>query len=264
VLGRHACVQRRQRVAGRVIQNRMFSRALLVLLLVLNVGVAAWWLLRPEAVPVAEVLAPVAPRLQLVGETTAARTSAPASGDATPLAASPTPASTPAMAPAAATSTSTMAPDAGTIAATRCVRLGPFASEEALAHAQTALQPLVARMAVATVPASGRGWRVWLPPLADREAAQATATRIGAAGFTDYYVVPDGTEANSIALGRYGNQASAQRRQAQLQAAGFAARAEALGAVTRWIDVTSTMDEAALRAGSGAAQSRALDCASLH
>ena len=136
----------------------------------------------------------------------------------------------------------------------------------ALAHAQSTLQPRVARMAVATVPASARGWRVWLPPLADRGAAQAMATRIGAAGFSDYYVVPDGADANSIALGRYGNEDAARRRMAQLQAAGFAAQAEAMGVVTRWIDVATVTatDEAALRAASGAAQSRALDCARLH
>lgn len=239
-----------------MIQNRMFSRALLLLLLVLNVGVAAWWLLRPAAVPVAEALVPAAPRLQLVGETTAAARLPPAAVTATP------PAPAIAAAPASIRATAPAAPT--TTSALRCTRLGPFASDEALAHARTALQPLVTRMTVATVPASSRGWRVWLPPLADRDAAQAMATRIGAAGFTDYYVVPEGAEANSIALGRYGNEPSAQRRQAQLQAAGFAARAEALGAVTRWIEVASTADETALRAGSGAAQSRVLDCASLH
>jgi len=242
-----------------VIQNRMFSRALLLLLLVLNVGVAAWWLLGPDAVPVAEVLAPAAPRLQLVGEPTAAARMPPrAMVTATP----PVPAIASAPAPAASTSIPATAP-ATTANAMSCMRLGPFANDEALAHARTALQPLVTRMTVATVPASSRGWRVWLPPLADRDAAQAMATRIGAAGFTDYYVVPEGAEANSIALGRYGNKASAQRRQAHLQAAGFAARAEALGAVTRWIDVASTADDAALRAGSGAAQSHVLDCARL-
>ena len=153
-----------------------------------------------------------------------------------------------------------------TVSASRCLRLGPFASDAALARAQAALRPLATRMSVATVPASSRGWRVWLPALPDRDAAQAMATRIAAAGFSDYYVVPDGAEANSIALGRYGNEDSARRRLAQLQAAGFAAQAEALGAVTRWIDIaaTSATDDAALRAGSGAAQSRVLDCARLH
>lgn len=150
--------------------------------------------------------------------------------------------------------------------ATRCLRLGPFASDADLAHAQSSLQPLATRITVATVPASSRGWRVWMPPLADRDAARAMAARIVAAGFSDYYIVPNGEEANSIALGRYGNEDSAQRRQAQLQAAGFAAQAQALGVATRWIDIATTTasDDAALRARSGATQSRALDCARVH
>lgn len=237
----------------------MFSRALLLLLLVLNVGVAAWWLLRPEPLPVVDVLPPAAPRLQLVGETTAAaRTPAASATASVARAASTSMPITPASVPASAPGT--------TATAMRCLRLGPFASDAALARAQSTLQPRVARMAVATVPASARGWRVWLPPLADRGAAQAMATRIGAAGFSDYYVVPDGADANSIALGRYGNEDAARRRMAQLQAAGFAAQAEAMGVVTRWIDVATAAatDEAALRAASGAAQSRALDCARLH
>jgi hypothetical protein len=51
-----------------------------------------------------------------------------------------------------------------------------------------------------------------------------------------------------------------------MQAAGFAAQAEPLGPVTRWIDIATAAapDDAALRTRSGAAQSRALDCARLH
>lgn len=229
----------------------MVARALLLLLLVLNVGVAAWWLLRPADPPAAIALPGTAPWLRLAGELPVASASIASSTAAS-------------MPRAAATVAAAQAP--AKAAAMRCVRLGPFASDAALAHAQSALQPLVRRMAVASVPASSHGWRVWLPPQASRDAAQAMATRIGAAGFSDYYVVPDGSEANSIALGRYGNAESAQRRQAQLQAAGFAAQAEALGAVTRWIDVESlpATDDAGLRAGSGAAQARALDCTRLH
>jgi hypothetical protein len=226
----------------------MFPRALLLLLLVLNAGVAAWWLLRPAPPPPAMELPPAAPRLQLVAEV--------ASG-------SRPPATRTLPAPASTTVSNVVATAAS---ATHCVRLGPFDSDTALARAQAALRPQVARLVVATVPASSRGWRVWLPPLADRDAAQAMAARIAAAGFSDYYVMPDGGEANSIALGRYGNAESAQRREAALQAAGFAAQAQALGVATRWIDIAgnAAIDDAVLRASSGARQSRALDCASLH
>lgn len=254
---------RRRHAIDRVIQNRMFARALLLLLLVLNAGVAAWWLLRPAPPPVATASPPAAPPLRLVGEPPAA----------TATAAPPEIATTQRAAPAVASAVpSTMEPsptaqrDTAASDATRCLRLGPFPDDSSLAHAQSMLQPLAARVTVATVPSPGRGWRVWLPPLADRAAAQALAARIAAAGFSDYYVVPGGDEANSIALGRYGNEGAAQRRQAQLQAAGFAAQAQALGIATRWLDIaTSTgADDAALRLRSGAGQSRVLDCSGLH
>jgi len=249
---------RRRHAIDRVIQNRMFARALLLLLLVLNAGVAAWWLLRPAPPPVAMTLPPAAPPLRLVGEPVAAgATAAPPEIATTQRAAA-------AVAPAVPSPTA----QRGTAAsdATRCLRLGPFADDASLAHAQSMLQPLAARVSVATVPSAGRGWRVWLPPLADRAAAQALAARIAAAGFSDFYVVPGGDEANSIALGRYGNEDAAQRRQAQLQAAGFAAQAQALGVATRWLDIATTTaaDDAALRVRSGAGQSRVLDCAGPH
>jgi len=106
---------------------------------------------------------------------------------------------------------------------------------------------------------------VWLPPMADRASAQAVAERIVAAGFKDYYIVVDGDEANSIALGRYGNAEAAQRRQADLQAAGFPAQAESLGGGARWIQVAAgpAFDVARLQPAI-AAQQRPLDCATLH
>ena len=54
--------------------------------------------------------------------------------------------------------------------------------------------------------------------------AEAAVTRIAEAGFSDYLLVREGSEANGIALGRYGTREAAQRRTAALQAAGFAAR----------------------------------------
>ena len=78
-----------------------------------------------------------------------------------------------------------------------------------------------------------------LPAAASLADAQATAQRIGAAGFGDYFIVREGNEANSIALGRYRNEDSANRRAQSLVAAGFPARAEPLGdgRVSYWIDL---------------------------
>src|SRR3546814_11157550 len=61
-------------------------------------------------------------------------------------------------------------------------------------------------------------------------AAQAVVDRITAAGFSDYYIVAAGEEANSVALGLYGSEEPARRHQAALHAAGFTeVRADAMG-----------------------------------
>jgi cell division protein FtsN len=263
----------------------MFARALIVLLLTLNVGVAAWWALRPASPtprPAREVL-PVPP-LQRVGEVLppgaaaghAAVTPANAARPASPT--PPTASTTPA--PVASTAVPAGAlPDPGavplrddstlpvdTAAGEHCLRLGPYSTEAAVTQARARLPPQASRSRIEAVPGGKPGWRVWLPPLADHAAAQAMAERIAAAGFNDYYVVPDGGEAHSVALGRYGNAQAAQRRQAALQAAGFAARAEALGTSTYWLLVVAgrDFDAEAARIAVGAARRSDVACTALH
>ncbi|MGH8025474.1 MAG: SPOR domain-containing protein, partial [Pseudoxanthomonas sp.] len=71
----------------------MLIRALIVLLIVLNVGVAAWWISRPEALPPALPAQPAGvARLQLLsesGKTAAALPPAPAPAVPPPAAATP-------------------------------------------------------------------------------------------------------------------------------------------------------------------------------
>jgi len=217
----------------------MLTRALIVLLLVLNLGVAAWWAFQPVASPPAvSEIDPAVARLQLVQEV---RTQPHRLVDNQPTMAVPA------------------------TAAPACFEIGPFNDDATLAQARSTLQMQVARLSIRREPVRGRGWRVWLPPMTDRAAAQAMAERIVSAGFKDYYIVLNGDEANSIALGRYGNAEAAQRRQADLQAAGFPAQAEALGGGARWIQVAAaaSFDVARLQPAI-AAQQRPLDCATLH
>ena len=88
--------------------------------------------------------------------------------------------------------------------------------------------------------------------------------RIKAAGISDWYVMNDGTDANSIALGRYGSEEAARRREAELKAKGFPAQAEPLGDTTAqaWLDarLPANANRAALAA---IAPSKPVDCASL-
>lgn len=181
----------------------MLTRALLVLLLVLNAGVATWWATHAPPTqptpprPVADV-----PVLELVAD------ARPARGAPTPL---------------------------------RCWRFGPFADATAFDAAQRAIAPEVAWTATARqLAGTPRGWRVVLPQ-SDRATATATAARITAAGFSDLLVLPDGgADAHVIALGRYRNEAAARERAAALAQAGFPAVAEPVGGrIVQWLDVAA-------------------------
>lgn len=227
----------------------MFARALIVLLLVLNLGVAAWWWLRPPAPAAAPpAQASGVPRLRLLSEVVPVR----GVDRAPPVAIAPGISATPA--PPAATAA---APAAAVAGAPACFTAGPFTDAATAATARTALRARGAQADERMETVAGGGpWNVAIAPQADRAAAQALGQRIAAAGFTDYYVVSGGTQANAIALGRFGNQAAATRHRDALVAAGFAAQVQPPpGAPPRhWLDVraTAAFDAAAARTALGA------------
>ena len=221
----------------------MWPRALIVLLLVLNVGVATWWVARkPPPAPVIGQPAGIA-RLRLASEAPT-QAGAPAPTPVVPIQATAIP------------------------AAAQCFSIGPFVDAASAAAARARLQAGVLRIAPREQPATpARGWRVQVPPQASPEAAQAMAQRIAAAGFSDLLVVRDGAEANAIALGRFDAQDAASRHAAALVAAGFPARAEPLGDPRRttWLDIVAAagFDAATAQATAAATQRRSLDCAQL-
>lgn len=223
----------------------MMYRALLVFLVVINVGVAAWWALRSPPPPEAAVELPAGvPRLQLLAEVPArARPAAPA--------------------PAATVATAPTLPDDA-----RCVSFGPFANPALLRRASDRLQAIALRSRVREVPVgTPRGWRVFVPPFPTREEAQVLADRMTAAGLDDLLVMPTGPDRNGVALGRFGNEDAARRRQAQLQAAGFTAQVAPIGVTTMesWIDAAfaPTVDTAVAKSDLASPQARAIDCADL-
>lgn len=234
----------------------MTLRASLVLLVVLNLGVALWWALRSDTPPATvEALPSGIARLQLLSERPELRpaTMAP------PASAAPD-------TPAPAQATSTPAPQAPATPE-RCYSAGPFADTAALDAARAALAPMASRVRSRELRENGgRGWRVYLPAAADRAAADASAQRLRAAGFTDLVVVGDGAEANSVALGRFSTEARARAHAAALQAAGFAAKAEALGETRSryWLDFAAGpgFDPNRARRAAGASL-RTTDCAGL-
>jgi len=232
----------------------MLVRALIVLLSLLNLGVAAWWLAHdPPPAKAAPSVAPGVARLQLVQEVApapAVQAAAPTAADAV---------ATPAAADSTAPST------------LLCFSFGPFASAEAGSAAAAKLRPQVQKLSTreqAAPSIAARGWRVYLPPLPSLEQAQTVAQRIGAAGFSDFLVVREGAEANSIALGRYSSEDAAKKRADALAAAGFAAQAEPVGEAAKavstvWLDVVAdaAFDPRRAQAVIVAAQYRKADCA---
>ena len=226
----------------------MLLRAAIVFLLVLNIGIAAWWLSGGNAAPgPAAAPAPAnVPGLRLVSEIPAPKPVAVPAPDLV------------AVAPVA------QAPveSAGNA---QCLRFGPFADGVARDTARAALSsagvPAVPRDTAAR---SGRGWKVHVPSFATREEAKAMGERIKAAGISDWYVMNEGGDANSIALGRYGSEEAARRREAELKAKGIPAQAEPLGdtAAQAWLDVRLPAD-ANRPALAAIAPSKPVDCASL-
>jgi cell division protein FtsN len=213
----------------------MLARALIVVLAALNLGVAAWWLLRstPPAPPLpVSTLGGVELELLPPAEATAAAMDAPA-------------------APADAAASAT------------CLRLGPFADRDAAQVAQAGLGPLLQDASFDEEAGEAAGYRVLLPPAADRAQARAMAERIAAAGFLDLVILNQGANANAIALGAFRNRESADRHATALRGAGFPVEVRAQGATgaSRWWLDGRSADAAAVRVAFPSAQDR--DCAAL-
>ncbi|MFC3813385.1 SPOR domain-containing protein [Lysobacter sp. GCM10012299] len=242
----------------------MLIRALVVLLIVLNLGVAAWWTLRAPPPAPAAIEQPLGvARLQLASEARSPTKPAPL-----PAAAATAPAAVPAAPTPVAVPPKEVAAEKVAVAMpAQCYSFGPFTDAAAAKNAHEVLMAVATRVLPReTRSGTTRGWRVVLPAAASLADAQATAQRIAAAGFGDYFIVREGSEANSIALGRYRSEESATRRAQSLVAAGFPARAEPLGEgrASYWLDLVPgpSFDTARAQAAVQIAP-RPLDCARL-
>ena len=232
----------------------MLLRATIVILVMLNLGAAAWWLLRPVVAnaTATQAVAADGPGLRLVNEPVTPASPAAGTPAASLPAAPPVPSEV-ATAVAAASTTEV------------CLRFGPFAETAARDTARAALSAAGVSAVTRDSPArSARGWKVAMPAMASREEAVAMAERIKAAGISDLYVMNEGADANSVALGRFGSEDAARRREAELRGKGFAAQATPLGdtPAQAWLDarLPATANRAAVTA---VAPSRGIDCATL-
>ena len=219
----------------------MIHRALIVLLVVINLGVAAWWASRtPEAREERIEMPQGVPRLQLLQENPAAMRAMNV--------------------PAA--STIVRAEAQGPV---QCLSFGPYTNPALLrrAHERLQSQVVVARVREVVV-GTPRAWRVFVPPFPSHEQAQALVDRMIAKGIDDLLVMPTGPDRNGVALGRFGSEESAKRRQAQLKDAGFDAQVGPVGDVATqgWIDVGAAagFDPTRVAADVAAPGTQPLDC----
>ena len=237
----------------------MILRAAIVFLLMLNLGVAAWWLggTSLRVASVTPVIDESLPGLRLVNEPDVAKPVVTPEVDSATTAAPD--------ATLKVVAEKSALPDVPVAATALCLSFGPFddaaARDAVRPRLQALAQKLVARDAQAR---SGRGWRVYIPPLASRAEAQELVEKIKATGIKDWYIIANGSEANSIALGRYGSEDSARRREAELGAKGFTVRAESLGDTPPqwWLDARFPADASRVTLAA-VAPSKSLDCARL-
>lgn len=237
----------------------MLVRALLVVLTILNLGVAVWWAMQPPtppSVPMPAVPAGVA-TLQLVNETpvpAAAPTppaavpaaapadtqadaqadpavavdaagSAPAQAEAatSPTATSATAPAPPAAVPAPAPTQAQVEPAAKPAAdAAVCLSVGPYPDRDAAQAAVAALAPGAPRPRLREAADSdATSFRVILPTIGGEDGLRQATERIVAAGIRDYYPLRQGDAGNAIALGQYRSREGAERRRQELARAGF-------------------------------------------
>lgn len=220
----------------------MLARVLVLSLLLMNLGVAAWWWLRPAPVesrpPAAE---PGVPPLALLSEVENAGLVADAPervGTPDPVGGSP---------------------------GQRCLRIGPFLTQADLRRAIGALTPAVDRIQFRESRVlTNRGFWVFLPAQETREAALATARELSARGLRDYYVVTAGDRENTISLGLFRDQPNALARQKEVQALGFAPELQERREETPnyWIELAAAqdMDWRASLGGYAGVEGQPIDC----
>lgn len=182
----------------------MLSRALIALLLMMNLGVALWLWLRPAMVSV-EAQAQASdeiPGLVLLSEEDIDLNGVDAAAEPEiPL--QPTPG----------------------LDRLACLEIGPFLTQADLRRAMNAFTPSAERLQFRETRAlASRGYWVYLPAQGSRDAALATARELSSKGLRDYYVVTAGERENTISLGLFREVSNAEQRHAQVRALGFDAQ----------------------------------------
>ncbi len=185
----------------------MIVRLLLVVLVMLNLGAAAWWLFHRDPAALPATTASAIPALKLADAEHASPMATEAASPSIPV-------------------------DAV------CASFGPFADAATTEQARQKLRPRAIRVDARQVAQAGRGYDVILPAV-DAATGTAMLERLKAAGIKDMFVIRDGVDAGGVALGHFGSQEGAQRRLAELQGKGFQPRIRPAGQAAFWLDVVA-------------------------
>jgi hypothetical protein len=198
----------------------MLPRALVLLLVVMNLGALAWWGLHAQASPAPATTSDLGtPSLVLLSESEIAHQK----GSSDEMATAPEPSS----------------------ATPRCETIGPFAAPSDARRASDTLAPLVGRLQQRqSTGTAATGYRVYIAALASRDAALDAARQLSSKGMSDYYVVTSGDQQNTISLGLFQDLVHATQRRDEIRKLGFDARLEPkVGEDEQyWLDVTVAPD----------------------
>ena len=200
------------------------KRGLLLILLLANLGVFAWyrWYVLPNR-PAPALAPPLGGQpLKLMSELTPAEKKALASAAGTT---SPPAAATVAAAPA---TTRVPAPTTAAIAAAAaqvCVSYGPFPSADAANMGMSRLKLLGLTASQRSIPGKAKlGYWVYLPSFGSHKEAQAAADLLKKKGVTDIYVVPDEANRNAVSLGVFSQKDGAIQREKEIRKLGYRAQ----------------------------------------
>ena len=203
-------------------------RALVLLLVLLNIGFAAWQLaLQDQDI---KQLSPADSGTEPLRLLTEGKVS-----QAPQVAPSPDEPNTPSVAaPERAVPLSPTLPPVPI-----CFVVGPIADpEQASLIAQRLRAAGITSIQRVELSGDNPSYRVVLPSLPSRESALQVGRQLAADGVTDYQVIVDDSQRNVVTLGVFKDQPAAARRQAQIAALGYAPRIEAREspAQSYWLD----------------------------
>jgi cell division protein FtsN len=122
-----------------------------------------------------------------------------------------------------------------------CYAVGPFASTRSAAAGGAQLKKLGLAYRLRTSESTSNIYRVYLPPSASHEEAQAMQRRLRKLGYKDNALLREGAMKNAISLGVYSVKANADRTEKQLKKQGIRARIQKIERVVsrNWLDIDS-------------------------